>query len=414
MPRWAADRVVLPRKVWLLSRRLPACMPPRGGRSIGMRVAPSAPTEPIEWARLGRSRNGATMPRCTSCMKDLPDYPARSRCDGCGAWLTVDGGPVWTAPVRQLSAPPKAPTGARVDFDELLRMTSPLPPPTAPARPKPLSELDFGDDQPTPRRLSTTSNRVPSIQPVALHKEDSANEKNERHQPARPNAMRAGAAFVCVVSMSAALAIGLRPRTPQEVGIRGGLAPAASFVRNLAPGAPPQVAAPEDAPPTISVPRDAPLGTPEASSAPDRSAPAKLPSNKFRDDRVAASKPTDTKPHDTAKAKDSEAESGSSTAADAPPPFDRDSARAALAGPTAAAAGCFEPGADESAHVSVTFNPNGHSTQAVVSGGTYGGTSVGSCIAAAFRGVSVAPFDGPPVTVATSIHPPVPKATTSQ
>jgi hypothetical protein len=54
----------------------------------------------------------------------------------------------------------------------------------------------------------------------------------------------------------------------------------------------------------------------------------------------------------------------------------------------------------------VTFDPSGRSSQAVVEGRPFAGTPVGSCVASKFYGVSVSPFDGPPVSVALSLSSP--------
>ena len=52
--------------------------------------------------------------------------------------------------------------------------------------------------------------------------------------------------------------------------------------------------------------------------------------------------------------------------------------------------------------VTVTFMPSGRATGANVSGGGFGGTSVGGCVASVFRRAKVPPFSGSPVTVAKS------------
>ncbi len=54
--------------------------------------------------------------------------------------------------------------------------------------------------------------------------------------------------------------------------------------------------------------------------------------------------------------------------------------------------------------VSVTFAPSGRVTTATVDGGPFAGTAVGGCIARALRSAKVAPFDGAPVTVHTSMR----------
>jgi hypothetical protein len=53
--------------------------------------------------------------------------------------------------------------------------------------------------------------------------------------------------------------------------------------------------------------------------------------------------------------------------------------------------------------VSVTFASSGRATRAIVSGPPYAGTATGSCVAAAFRSLSIPAFEGDPVTVAKSV-----------
>ncbi len=68
------------------------------------------------------------------------------------------------------------------------------------------------------------------------------------------------------------------------------------------------------------------------------------------------------------------------------------------------AASCLQPGdARGSMPVSVTFAPSGRVTTSTVKGGPFAGTTTGGCIARALRGASVAPFDGGPVTVHSSV-----------
>jgi hypothetical protein len=82
--------------------------------------------------------------------------------------------------------------------------------------------------------------------------------------------------------------------------------------------------------------------------------------------------------------------------------FNRDAARSALAGAAGAASGCRKPGGPTGkGRVTVTFAPSGRATQATV-GPPFAGTAVGSCAAGAFRGASVPPFTGGPVTVSKS------------
>jgi hypothetical protein len=51
----------------------------------------------------------------------------------------------------------------------------------------------------------------------------------------------------------------------------------------------------------------------------------------------------------------------------------------------------------------VTFSPNGSVASASVDGPPFAGTSVGGCIAAAFRGAHIPAYDGPPQPVSKSV-----------
>jgi hypothetical protein len=126
-----------------------------------------------------------------------------------------------------------------------------------------------------------------------------------------------------------------------------------------------------------------------------------------------------SEPEATAKAPEPEPPSGPSKAqslAEAmaaagknPPPasgpeFNKGAATAALNGAAGSASGCKAPGDPSGvARVSVTFAPSGRATRAVVSGAPYSGTATGSCVAAAFRSLSVPAFAGDPVTVSKSV-----------
>lgn len=86
-------------------------------------------------------------------------------------------------------------------------------------------------------------------------------------------------------------------------------------------------------------------------------------------------------------------------------PFDRARARAALDAAAGAAAGCaHDDGGTRRVPVAVTFAPSGRVTTALVTGGRFAGTSTGSCVARAFRGVQTAPFAGSFVTVQKTVR----------
>lgn len=78
--------------------------------------------------------------------------------------------------------------------------------------------------------------------------------------------------------------------------------------------------------------------------------------------------------------------------------FDRGAAIAALSTAAHAAKDCKQPdGPKGVATVKVVFAPSGNVTSANVENPPFAGTPAGGCIAAAFRGADVPPFDGRPV-----------------
>lgn len=85
--------------------------------------------------------------------------------------------------------------------------------------------------------------------------------------------------------------------------------------------------------------------------------------------------------------------------------FNKGAAISALSSAASAASGCKRPGGPTgSGRAIVTFAPSGRVTSANISGGSFGGTSVGGCIASVFRRAKVPPFDGGPVTVSKSFN----------
>ncbi len=85
--------------------------------------------------------------------------------------------------------------------------------------------------------------------------------------------------------------------------------------------------------------------------------------------------------------------------------FNKGAATAALAAAAGAAKGCKQPGGPTgSASVRVVFAPSGNVTSANVQGPPFAGTPVGGCIASAFRGAHVPPFDGSPVAVSKTVN----------
>jgi hypothetical protein len=85
-------------------------------------------------------------------------------------------------------------------------------------------------------------------------------------------------------------------------------------------------------------------------------------------------------------------------------PFDDGAARTALASGVAASHACRQPDDPTGvARITVTFASSGRVTSARVSGPPFQGTPTGSCIATAFRGVHVPPFEGDPVSVTSTV-----------
>jgi hypothetical protein len=84
--------------------------------------------------------------------------------------------------------------------------------------------------------------------------------------------------------------------------------------------------------------------------------------------------------------------------------FDKGAAKAALAAAASMAAACKQPDDPSGgARVSVTFSPSGRVTTAKLVSGAFMGTPTGSCIARAFRTISVPAFSGDPVTVTKEV-----------
>lgn len=83
--------------------------------------------------------------------------------------------------------------------------------------------------------------------------------------------------------------------------------------------------------------------------------------------------------------------------------FDHGAATAALSAAADEARACKEEGGPTgSGKAKVTFAPSGDVTAANVEGPPFAGTPVGGCVASAFRGARVPPFDGSPVSITKS------------
>ncbi|MBI5535560.1 MAG: zinc-ribbon domain-containing protein [Deltaproteobacteria bacterium] len=172
---------------------------------------------------------------------------------------------------------------------------------------------------------------------------------------------------------------------------------------------PPDTAAPASADPaTPAASATAPAPTdpskPEDKKDPkDKTAPEKVPGPLKTSD---TSKPADTgkkpeaKTPDPPKTEEPKAPPPPDPGGGATNPFDRGAAISALNAAAGGASGCKKPdGPTGTGRVAVTFAPSGRVTSANVEGPPFAGTSVGGCVAARFRGASVPPFAGSPVTV---------------
>lgn len=72
----------------------------------------------------------------------------------------------------------------------------------------------------------------------------------------------------------------------------------------------------------------------------------------------------------------------------------------AMASAASAAAACGRDGGPRgSGRINVTFDPSGRASLVLIEPGPFVGTEVGSCVATRFRGVTVPPFGGEPVSV---------------
>jgi len=190
------------------------------------------------------------------------------------------------------------------------------------------------------------------------------------------------------------------PTPPPQVG-----------VRTPEPAASAAPAATAEAPPAAST---ATAAAAETAAKPGTEPPAKAATD--TKEPAAGTK----KPESTAEAKAAAASTTPEPAKPEPPkveakqpqpaeasndiPFDKAAAGAALNSRKGAAAGCKQEGGPTGhAKVSVTFAPSGRVTTANIMGPPFAGTPVGGCIASKFRGATVPPFSGPPVTVSTSV-----------
>jgi predicted Zn finger-like uncharacterized protein len=166
------------------------------------------------------------------------------------------------------------------------------------------------------------------------------------------------------------------------------------------------------APPPVETTAPAPADKPTAAVA-DKPGPAAKPGDKpgpaakpgDKPDKPAdkpADKPVD-KPADTPPADKPPADKPPADTSGGGKEFDRAAASSALSKAASAAKGCKkDDGPTGTGRVKVTFAPSGNVTSATVDGPPFAGTAVGGCVASAFRGAHVPPFDGAAISTGKS------------
>lgn len=161
--------------------------------------------------------------------------------------------------------------------------------------------------------------------------------------------------------------------------------------------------APEPTPAVTAAPEPSAAPTTEASAQPeDTTASTKQSSRSSNTEshssppsNPAIARPTPDTPEPPAEKKEPEQSNA--------PPFNTDAAKAALSTAASNAAACkSSDGPTGSGKVQVTFAPSGRVTTATVVSGPFGGTSVGGCVARAFRQARVPAFSGDSQTVSKS------------
>ena len=400
---------------------------------------------------------------CPTCQASLETDDADHVC--APERLELEILPVEQEPRRPSRPPPARKLQAldgRVDLDALFALPSekrlyralpPPPPPPRRSKPpesvspperssigavvedlEPAADLEF-EDRPTPvngfkrvelalveaapaaeeppKRQARAKKKTPEAKTAA---DDEKRADTSSHAALRNKKRDSGRRGIAGVSIAigtvalGALAVVMNPRDQKERGLRHDLAPAAQLITNLAPIAttleekPPVIAPPtvtaEST--TVDTSQSARIGAPwhggakgaKSANAASSSAPKSASSAKTKD--------AETPPH---------AEATEEPKSDPGPlaPFDADAARLAMQGPKGAAFGCFATATEGGvARLMVTFLPSGQLTNAVVMGPPFGGTPVGACISSKFQGLSVAPFEGSPVTVAMALSAPPP------
>jgi hypothetical protein len=159
------------------------------------------------------------------------------------------------------------------------------------------------------------------------------------------------------------------------------------------PVPPPAPAAPAPTTPTTATTTPEPAPTPEAPAS-----PAGKPS-----DNIAGTPRPSASNGDFSQMFAAGAQQAQKGGAGGVKPFDADEAHTALAGVLKVVAACKEPGGPAGqTSASITFEASGHVSSVTV-GSPFSGTSTGTCIIGAFKGVKVAPFSGLPGTVSQPV-----------
>jgi hypothetical protein len=213
------------------------------------------------------------------------------------------------------------------------------------------------------------------------------------------------AAVVGICAGAFAAAAFERPWTPpaQASGIATSYASEPSASRGPAPTDEGAVAAASPGAPVVTPvdERGARNARPQASGA------RTLPASASASAMSAAPKErlTDTAPAASAQPVASAPAAAEAPVAPATSGFDRGAAAAAMSTAVGEASSCRLPEQPSGrAQVTMTFAPSGRVTQVIVNGSPYAGTEAGSCIARAFRGISIPAFVGEPVTVTKSVR----------
>jgi hypothetical protein len=241
----------------------------------------------------------------------------------------------------------------------------------------------FGDAQRAPTALVPAA--APSSVPVDV--------RPSAAEPPAPVAASAAPTGSPPALVAAAAAPTVRPAvaTPTPTATPRASVPAQAEVASTpAPRDPANVYDDKDGPrPQATEPAPAP--TSEPPPAPQAAAPALAPSTAPATATAPSAEPAPAEP--------SEGEG---------PQVDRGALESALASAARAAAACDlgEYGAHGSGRIAVTFAPSGRVTRALVESGPLIGTTVGGCVARAFREATIPPFGGGPVTAHRSFHVP--------